>query len=280
MWAWGSVGVLGLFAGFVLLGWPGAPDSCTTTTPQTCFCEAFRPEVVNGSAGGVRQPGNTFSNLYAVITSLIAAGVVARDRRAGTDGRAFTGIPWLADVYVFAMLFLGLGSMWFHASLKEWAGNVDGLSMYLFVAFLVCYTGRRLCGSDRVFWTLYITTALSVSLAHSLWNWEHAPLVLILTLVAVYLGLEVWVWVQTGKVMLGAPKTIALWSSAGALVLVATVVWLLSQTGGPLCYPTKVLQPHGFVWHTLTGVASLLLFFYWRGEPVGAVAETRVADET
>ena len=49
---------------------------------------------------------------------------------------------YVPDLYIFCVLFLGLGSMWFHASLTQWGGVIDAASMYVFLAFLVFYSIR------------------------------------------------------------------------------------------------------------------------------------------
>lgn len=57
--------------------------------------------------------------------------------------------------------------------------------------------------------------------------------------------------------------TASFYLPAGAVFLAALVIWTLSQTGGPLCEPEATFQWHG-VWHWLSGVTALLLYFYWR----------------
>ena len=129
VWGVSAAVLLLVFSIFVLAGWPGQPDRCVTDTPDTCYCEAF----VAADIGqlGVRQKLNTWFNLYAIFSSGLVALVVFLDRRRGTDSRNLMRADTaVADLYVFVVLFLGLGSMWFHASLMTWGGNMDGASMY------------------------------------------------------------------------------------------------------------------------------------------------------
>ena len=166
----------------------------------------------------------------------------------------------MPDLYIFAVLFLGLGSMWFHASLTYWGGVLDGLSMYLYAAFLIFYSVRRLWNNAIFFWIAYTAT---VALFTSLSN--HVPaIVLIVILVVGYLAVEIAIWIRTGKVMQGKASTIVLWVSAALAILLATVFWALSQTGGLMCSPRSWFQPHGLLWHPLAGVMATLLYFYWR----------------
>ena len=200
VWGAGIVIVLGVFLIFVAVGWPGGPDDCIYDTPDTCFCEAFVAAEVEAGAPGVRQPVNTWFNLYAIVTSFIVALFVYFDRKAFGSGsapnlmRSSTGVP---DLYIFAVLFLGLGSMWFHASLTEWGGIFDGVSMYVYAAFLTFYSIRRFWNSPAFFWIGYVATIGLFAFLHLI----LPPFINILILVVAYLGVEVYIWVRTGKVM-------------------------------------------------------------------------------
>lgn len=80
-----SLSVLVPFLMFVLLGWPGCVDPCVDDsaegTDNSCYCEAFDPEEIGQP--GVRQPFNTWSNLYALFTGAFLAGMIYFNRRAG-----------------------------------------------------------------------------------------------------------------------------------------------------------------------------------------------------
>jgi len=269
-WAVGIAVVLIPFGLFVLLGWPGAADSCTTASPDTCYCEAFTPADVATGNGGVRQPSNTWFNLYAIGTSFLVAMVVFFDRRGSRGEAPIQSTGLIPDAYVLAVLFLGLGSMWFHASLKAWAGNIDGLSMYVYAGFLVFYTVRRLWASDVFFWTAYPATVAAFTTIGAVWQWEYKSAVLIAVLVVAYLALEIGCWYRQGTILMGRTRPRVLWGCAVGAIVVATVFWLLSQTGGPLCDPASWAQPHGLLWHPLAGLMAVLLYFYWREEKLVA----------
>jgi hypothetical protein len=263
----GAVVVLLPFLLFVALGWPGSPDSCMSTTPNTCFCEFFEPSEVLAHARGVRQPVNTWFNLYSIATAGLVALRLYFDRKDGATGEnVMLSDNFIADFYVFAVLFLGLGSMWFHASIVGWAGNFDGLSMYIYAAFLVFYTLRRLVPADWVFWVFYPITVGVFLFLHAIWQWEFKSLILIVTLVAAYLALEIVACVREGKAWQGKWLTILLWWLAVGCIIAATVFWALSQTDGAMCHPKDFFQPHGILWHPLAGAMAVLLYFYWREE--------------
>ncbi len=265
VWGGGIVLVLGTFLIFVAAGWPGVANKCITDTPtDSCYCEAFNPAQVVSGASGVRQSVNTWFNLYSIITSLVVAVVVYSDRKTGEGGNPIRSSSWIPDLYIFAVLFLGLGSMWFHGSLKEWGGWMDLLSMFVYTAFLIFYSIRRLWNADWFFWVFYLVTVVLFTVIGGIWEWRFKSLILILILVAAYLTFEAIMWKRSGKVMQGKPLTITLWVMAVASIAAATIFWALSQTGGPLCKPTSFFQPHGLFWHPLAGVMAVLLYFYWR----------------
>lgn len=268
VWGVSAAVLLLVFLGFVLGGWPGTPDRCVFENPHECYCEAF----IKADIGkpGVRQPVNTWFNLYSLLTSGLVALFVFLDRRNGPDERnLMRSSSWVPDLYIFVVLFLGLGSMWFHASLMSWGGNMDGFSMYCYAAFLPFYSiRRRFFTSPAFFWVFYTTTVILFTFIHSVVSphFSYISLVLILVLVAAYLGVEVAMWVQTGQVMQGRLATQLLWVGAVLAIGVATLFWVLSATDGALCDQQSALQLHGLIWHPFAGVMAVLLYFYWREE--------------
>ena len=178
----------------------------------------------------------------------------------------------VADVYVFAVLFLGLGSMWFHGSLTSSLSWVDGFSMYVFASFLVWYTVYRLWRTDVTFWLFcfaYPGTVVLFTVLGQVIPGSYTSAFLIGILVLAYLGLEFGVWVgYRGNWRKSPAGAIVLWVAAALFMLTATIVWGLSQTGAPLCHTPEqmatIWQPHAIVWHFFAGIMATLLFFYWR----------------
>jgi hypothetical protein len=270
-WAVFSAAVMALFGLFSALGWPGGTnDGCLTlplpasglVTAHECYCEAF--PVADLGAPGVRQVWNTWSNLLALLFGAIVAFGALRTREgwAGTSPMATVALWPLA--YICVVVFLGLGSMWFHASIMQPYGAIDVLSMFTFVLFILGYTiARLLPGAAARTWIVLGYLVLSFGLTALQSGLGIPSEYLIGAVVVAYVVFEVivsldaakrsdaWGWVLYG---LG-------WLSFGA----AFVVWLLSQTGGTLCNPTG-FQWHA-AWHWFAGVTSVLLYFYWRRAP-------------
>lgn len=269
VWGLSLLIVMGAFLFFAYgIGWPTTPDRCVA---QGCYCEHFELSDVLAGATGVRQPVNTWSNLYAIGTSLFVAWQMARDRRRPAATNVISSANPIADLYVFVVLFLGLGSMWMHGSIARDVSWIDGLSMYTFTVYLIFYTlDRRLArtGVDdrarsRIFWIGYpLTSAAFGAVAAA----GVDSVILIGITVIVYFVLEL------GFAGLLVDRLARRYWIAGiAAIAVATIFWTLSQTGGPLCDPFSWFQPHGLLWHILAGVTAVMMYLYWRRENVEPV---------
>jgi hypothetical protein len=323
VWAIGTTVVLGFFLTFVLFGWPGStnncvfngwdiipPDSILAPPPppvtkaqqdaydailvkvaatNSCYCEQFDVADTYRGAAGSRQKVNTWFNLYSIPTSLVVALWVYYARR--DKAKNLIGSPgWIPDLYIFAVMFLGLGSMWFHASLKEWPGVFDTLSMYVFVSFLIFYTIHRIWPNDLFFWIAYAVTVIAVTVIGELLSLAHPhstiSLFLIVALVAVYCGFEFVIWGGDGDrtrtlwwlrnwwqhFWFGGSNVKWRWWAAVGSILVAAFFQIKSQTGEFLCKipdgPKSFFQPHGLLWHPLAGAMAVFLYFYWRYDTV------------
>jgi hypothetical protein len=265
-----------------VLGWPPDVNSCTLT--GECYCERFDLAALQlaESRGtpwkDVQQPVNTYSNLYAIVSAAFVAWRVSGDRRAGSPRNVISSNWWMADVWVFCVLFLGLGSMWFHGSMSETVSWIDPLSMYVFAGFLGFYTLDRVFvrfevnGRTRtgVFWTGYlIAVALCMGLDFAGISSEW----LIFGLVALYaIGEAVllihWLTDRDGPGF--DAIALLLWLAGAALFGLAALFRALSTSeGDPMCWPDSWFQPHGLLWHTLSGAMALCIYFYWRRDNYG-----------
>ncbi len=315
VWGVGLFAIMIPFLIFVSVGWPAHPDRCTNIenhvqTPQTmmvdgvkvpdpkhpdtCYCEAFDPVQVDTGAKGIRQPVNTLSNLYAVGSSLVVAFFIYYDRKKakmwGVSRNLFHDPDsWVADVYIFAMLFLGLGSMWFHASLSASVSWFDGMSMYIFSAFLPAYSIRRRWPAvggwfHMIYFGIAVTCTVLNILAEVLMDepgW--VSMALVGSVIFSYFLVEYFIkckdknkaggwcpWIHTladGCRDRWLGPAIAFWIAALLSFGTAVVFQILSQTGGPLCHRDSWFQPHGLLWHTLSGHMAVFLYLYWRKLP-------------
>lgn len=262
-WVWGAVGlaaIMTVFAIFAALGWPGEPDSCTLPGGN-CYCEAFPSD-----PAPVKQSVNTWSGLVAALGGLIILAIADRDRRSAVPpaGPMSAG-GFYAIAYGALAVFLGPGSMFFHAGLTRFGGWLDNMSMVLYVSFLLVYDASRVFRFDTnralvvgLFAGVNVLFGVLIWLVDGSGTFAFA----ILAVGAVLAQIAILLWRPGGVRRHFTPWLLVALITFG----VAFVIWRLSWTGAPLCDPTSALQGHG-LWHVMAMAATpFLLFFYLRDE--------------
>ena len=211
--------------------------------PDHCFCERIRD-------GVMRQPANTWSSL-----AFVAAGFWI----LGSHGAGRTGTPSLRPVHRvllgIAVILIGLGSAFYHATLSFAGQFVDVFGMYLLAVFIVVYGWSRLRPlNDGTVVALYagINAALAALLLWLPAVRRYAFGVLILA----GLALEMRVRGRRPAGMDGR------YLAAAVLVLAAGFAAWTLDIRRLVCQPGSVLQGHA-LWHVAGAAASLLLFRYY-----------------
>lgn len=163
------------------------PAGCTTNPPLGEFCPRGQKPVFpfceHLKTGGVKQPWSTWSDL-----SFLAAGLwllwflhyftsPSTLRLDSAIDNPMISIGWLSVTYGFVAIFMGPPSMWFHASMKEWAGWFDSMSVVIWLSFNAAYVFYALAFA---MWGRYRGTARTITV---LLSW--AGLVTILGLIAI-----------------------------------------------------------------------------------------------
>ncbi len=228
---------LGLSAltAFAVAGWPGTLIDCTA---QLCYCEGRSP-------GLWRQPVNTWSNLAPLLAALAMAW---------HEERSPAPLPaTLVVSFPVTLVAQGVGSMFFHASLVEWAGAVDAASMFAVAGLLLAVnlmrggwlTERDLLRGGLPFITGGVALALFCASA-------VAPVVGGLF----FAVLASEVWLHRRRAGLPAARF-----RAGLLVfMLGGTVWFGSAVDGmPLCEPSSPWQGHA-LWHATSAVAVCLFW--------------------
>jgi hypothetical protein len=124
-----------------------ASSKATAAIPKGGYCPAGKDWVTVFSfcepikEGGVKQPWATWSDL-----SFVAAGLwlLWFFRFFGNAPRLFGDNPMsditvLSVAYCFIVIFMGPPSMWYHASMKQWGGWFDTMSVVAWLGFNAVY---------------------------------------------------------------------------------------------------------------------------------------------
>ncbi len=243
-WPWAEVWFSLLLSGIGLAvlgalahrGWPGTSVDCTATL---CFCET-------PSDGPWRQPANTWSNLAPLLISLAVAADAAR-RRLTVLGFAFPAM----------LVFQGLGAMFFHASLKSWAGAIDASSMFTIVGLLLSINLLRAGRVTRAglvgLWLALVAAGLALG-----WVAPEVVSPVMFLLVIAVLGSEVWL-ARHGRTPFPTWFRVGIW-----VFLAGVAVWFGSAIeGAPLCRPDSLWQGHA-LWHVTSAVAIGLFWVHVR----------------
>jgi len=212
--------------------------------PHSCFCESIRSE-------SIKQPANTFSSLAFVV---VAALVLVRWTRKPSVDR-----PAYPLIYAFALIVVGLGSAYFHATLSFRGQFADVLGMYLVATFALLYSIDRLRGlSGIALASTYL--AMNALLAMLLYWVPVVRRVVFALLIVAVLFVEILIRRKSGH----SSATRHLWIAA-AIMGFAFIIWTLDFTR-VLCSPESWIQGHA-IWHVLGAVAAWYLFRYYTESP-------------
>jgi hypothetical protein len=210
------------------------------------------------------QPGNSWSNIGFMLLGLTMLWWIGWERATGrtpAHRNLLTNTMWLMAFYGYMTVFLGPGSMMFHASMREWAGWFDPLSMNLFLGFVPAYNLVR-----RFQWPLWAGAIiyLGLNVVEGILNAAFPGPSLVW-----FIGMGVIAIVSQIIVAASSIRTATsgvVWFFVGCGVFAAAMlVWWLSWTGGPLCDPKTFFQGHG-LWHILSAGAVGCLYMYFRAE--------------
>jgi hypothetical protein len=204
------------------------------THPGAGDCEAIR-------TGPIAQPVNAATSLAYLAggVDLLVRAVRARDESA------------VADVFAVLLVANGLGGIAFHGPGSRSAKWLHDVALTGTLSFVILHDVAllvRLPGRHQLAALAIAIAGLGAILAYRPGHTNAASAAAGGT--AAVLELVVATTASSG----GRRH---LWSArrrAAGLLGVATVVNLLSRTGGPLCRPGSPIQGHG-AWHVLTAMA-------------------------
>ena len=220
-----------------------------TCMPLHCFCEGLRPYLV-------RQPVNTITSFgFLVPAAIILGRARATQPGAPSPMTAHLVFPLL---YGIALVLIGLGSAFYHASMTFVGQTMDVFGMYLIATFIIVYDLARLrpLGKGAIA-ALYIAgNALLLWLLIAQPELRRYAFAL---LIAIGLAMEYRIRASRSSALQGGYLLAAL-----AMLVAAFVIWTLDITK-VVCTPGSIAQGHGD-WHVLAAASAGALYLYYCSE--------------
>jgi hypothetical protein len=212
-----------------------------TCFPDDCFCEAV-------GAGVIRQPANAWSSLAFVAVALFVA---IRLRRAAPSrpalGRGEGGL------FVASLVLVGLGSVFYHASLTFVGQVVDVSGIYLVATFVLLHRLAPRWGLPP------LTSALAFTLANA------ALMIGQVTTPSIRRPFTALLLASALVVEWRATRGGRAWLAKGAgLILLAGLIWSLDRFR-LACIEGLAFQGHA-LWHILGALAAACLFRSYEDE--------------
>ena len=223
--------------------WAGA--SCL---PQ-CWCEATRV------GSWILEPVNSWTSL---IFTLIGLYFLFSPKTFLNPNNKLGKSTLFPRLYGFSLVFMGVGSFFFHASQTFVGQWFDVFGMYLITMFYICYNFLRIKWfNDRSFLIIYFASSL-------------------------FLGVIIYFLPETRRWLFGATIAFTFFQSlwiqsklktqikhkylllALGSYITAQMFWILDKEK-IWCNPYAAMNGHG-IWHILTGLSALLIYLYFYSE--------------
>ncbi|OIR09386.1 MAG: hypothetical protein BEU05_02620 [Marine Group III euryarchaeote CG-Bathy2] len=298
----GLAAVVAIFVAFVLAyvlndaSWGAESDSRIGEAAR--YCERI-------TAGFIREPANTLSNIPFVLVGLWVLWRMQHDPVGGRPSLATRS--WFTLMYGVACVAVGVGSFAMHGFNTGWGGWMDLTGMMLYITLPVFYNFSRFLGWDeRQFLAGYLGTNAVLSALHwqygiglfvygfaiAIWlaqetaiRYQQQPLAIFLVPIAGIIILVNYNPVDFVREQVGVIIFMALLAwflyrldeirlqrthtpyfwCGSAAYLLASFIWRASQQGGGMCEPDSLLQGHA-LWHILGAVAMFCFYRYFRTE--------------
>lgn len=218
-----------------------------TCMPDRCFCEQIRVDEI------IRQPANTWSSMmFTLVGILIGVHAFRQLGHSQKLSRLF------ALILSFALVFIGVGSAFYHASMTFWGQFFDVGSMYLLASFMLVYAWLRLFNLPIHLSTILYLLMNSVLLV-LLYFFPETRRGAFATVLILGIGFELY-YATVHK-----PAIKGYWFNYGLLLFaIAYAIWTLDNNL-VLCVADSLLQGHA-VWHIFGAVSSGMLYLYYASE--------------
>ena len=272
---WGWVG--GLFAIVLLLtlyaaymanwaipGWLANLGPVNLNDPDT---DETHGEAIIPGDRKVRQPLSTWSDLGFILFGMMTLFLLGDSHGPPNNpmiAPSVNTVSGIAILYGLIVIFMGPGSMYYHASLRRWGGLLDNLSMYLWALFVLVYDIARVARfDDWVFYLIFVLAVIGIFMLRLFLPGSGTVIFGVLVGGYIIFGLFVLYGQLNGVVREQG------WFWAGIVSFaLAMLFWILSNDRPiKISWLTgeSVIQGHA-VFHLLSALTTFFVFFYLRSE--------------
>ncbi len=216
----------------------------------------------------VREPINTITNLPFLFLGIVVLLVAQKDRRAKKTHNLLVSKPVYSYLFAFSLLFLFLGSTFFHASLIKFGQQWDMAGVYALVLFPISYNAHRWYNlayykdttttSKRALKYVLTLFFLALILLTAL-KWQMNSAITIPVMMSFVIVSTVYLSFKTKG---GSNKRVLNYGIIAILGGFACYALDLRKVG---CDENVILSPHA-VWHIAAAASAFFLYIYLRSE--------------
>lgn len=241
----------------------------------THFCEMNRFDQL------IVQPSNTWSNLGYIIVGLIFLSIAKNDHKyehRKQVNNVLAKFPGFTYLIGFSVLYLGLGSFLYHATLTYFFQKLDQTGMYFILVSFIAYVLFKLFpqikfrGKIYVSNTFFMICAIVVQLLFFFFLWKLPINILFPALTISFFTIN---FLLIAK-MRNSVSMVSLMKASLVSILIAASIWILDITD-KLCSPTSIFQGHA-LWHILGALSIFLGYLYYRSETFLTPEEQEVTE--
>lgn len=250
------IGIVVFFI-FAVFGWPGPIHFCVAL--NHCYCETIQWDAL------VVQPLNTWSNFGPILAGLYLLYIIDKTAPSATN---ITANPMLSatfhsKMYGLLVIFIGIGSFYFHGSMTQLGGVLDNISMNTYITFLICYNFQRIFRfSNKLLLSIFCIVNIILGWLAIIPDVGRFSFGI---LVGGEILFEFFVLLLSKKGKISFQRDWRLYLYSVMVFGFAFLVWQLSKTDALFCYPDSFWQGHA-LWHYLDGLAPCVIFMYMRSE--------------
>ena len=244
-------------------------DGLDKTPPEFIFCEGYVD-------GWIKQPISVWTDLAFMVSGLAIGLRLALCSGSDKDRMPMQGWGIVSLMYVLTVIYMGPGSMYYHASLKDWAGWSDWFSIINWAAFGLAFTCwrmlRKQVGNNQwPFWLIWVAVAV-ITGAIGLYEPAREAIRFVIIPLWVISELVFLIWQAVAKAKkeenpFGVVRNKWGWFLAAVLAFIfAFAVWIPS--GGVFrawCNADSWFQGHG-CWHILAALGTYFVYHFWSTE--------------